>query len=66
MRRYGVKQPYEKLKALTRGKRIDQTTLHEFVDTLEIPEPAKAELKKLRPRDYIGYAITLAETDSIC
>lgn len=66
MRRYGVEQPYEKLKALTRGKRIDQITLHEFVDTLEIPEPAKAELKKLRPRDYIGYAITLAETDSIC
>jgi len=66
MRRYGVEQPYEKLKALTRGKRIDQSTLHEFIDTLEIPEPAKAELKKLRPRDYIGYAITLAETDSIC
>ena len=66
MRRYGVEQPYEKLKALTRGKRIDQITLHEFVDTLEIPEPAKVELKKLRPRDYIGYAITLAETDSIC
>ena len=66
MRRYGVEQPYEKLKALTRGKRIDQGALHEFIDTLEIPEPAKAELKKLRPRDYIGYAITLAESDSIC
>ena len=60
MRRYGVEQPYEKLKALTRGKRIDQGALHEFIDTLKIPEPAKAELKKLRPRDYIGYAITLS------
>ena len=66
MRRYGVEQPYEKLKALTRGKRIDQDALHQFIDTLEIPEPAKAELKKLHPHDYIGYAITLAESDSIC
>ncbi|WP_456445896.1 adenylosuccinate lyase [Thiolapillus sp.] len=56
MRRYGVEEPYEKLKALTRGQRIDQAGMQAFIDTLEIPEEAKAELKALSPATYIGNA----------
>ncbi len=56
MRRYGIEEPYEKLKALTRGKTITRETLSEFVDTLEMPEAAKAELKQLTPQNYIGNA----------
>ncbi len=56
MRRYGIEQPYEKLKALTRGKRIDRVGLAAFVDTLELPEDVKARLKALTPWDYIGNA----------
>jgi len=56
MRRYNVPEPYEKLKALTRGQRIDAQTLAAFVDGLEIPEPAKAVLRALRPHTYVGNA----------
>jgi len=56
MRRYGIEKPYEKLKALTRGKRIDKATIHAFVDTLEIPAAAKAGLKAMTPASYIGNA----------
>jgi adenylosuccinate lyase len=56
MRRYGIEQPYEKLKALTRGRRIGPGALAAFVDTLKIPEHAKAELKALTPASYIGNA----------
>ena len=56
MRRYGIEQPYEKLKALTRGQRIDAATLHEFIETLDLPEKAKAELLKLTPTGYLGNA----------
>jgi adenylosuccinate lyase len=56
MRRYGVEQPYEKLKALTRGRRIGPDALAAFVDTLHIPDHAKAELKALTPARYIGNA----------
>jgi adenylosuccinate lyase len=56
MRRYGVEEPYEKLKALTRGQRIDQAGMQAFIDTLEIPDAAKAELKSLSPATYIGNA----------
>ncbi len=56
MRRYGVEQPYEKLKALTRGRRIGPDALAAFVDTLDIPEQAKADLKALTPARYIGNA----------
>ncbi|AHF04421.1 adenylosuccinate lyase [Marichromatium purpuratum 984] len=59
MRRYGVDKPYEKLKALTRGQRIGPEALAEFVDGLEIPETAKAELKALTPASYLGDAIQL-------
>ncbi len=56
MRRYGIEQPYEKLKALTRGRRIDAATLHQFIDTLELPDSVKAELKQLTPAGYTGNA----------
>lgn len=62
MRRYGVDEPYEKLKALTRGTTIDQATLARFVDSLEIPAEAKAELGRLTPAAYIGNAVRQAET----
>ena len=60
MRRYGVKNPYEKLKFLTRGKKIDVKILADFIDSLDIPEDAKEELRKLTPMNYIGDAIKLA------
>ncbi|MFT6031086.1 MAG: adenylosuccinate lyase [Oleiphilaceae bacterium] len=57
MRRYKVEQPYEKLKALTRGNVMNKETIQHFVATLEIPETAKAELLALTPATYIGNAI---------
>ncbi len=59
MRRYAVEKPYEKLKALTRGQRVNAKVLAEFVDGLEIPEAAKAELRTLTPARYIGDAVAL-------
>jgi adenylosuccinate lyase len=56
MRRYRVAEPYEKLKALTRGQAIDQQVLAEFVETLDIPEEAKAMMRSLTPANYIGNA----------
>jgi adenylosuccinate lyase len=56
MRRYGIEQPYEKLKAMTRGRRVDQPGMQAFIDTLELPEPVKAQLKALTPEAYIGNA----------
>jgi len=60
MRRYNVDQPYEKLKALTRGQKINQQVLEQFVDALAIPEEGKALLRSLRPENYIGNAIDQA------
>lgn len=61
MRRYGVDQPYEKLKALTRGQAVTQQTLADFLDTIDgIPEPAKAALKELTPSIYTGNAAAQA------
>lgn len=57
MRRYGIEQPYEKLKALTRGQDgINQATLAAFIDQLELPDAVKAELKALTPASYVGNA----------
>ena len=61
MRRYGIEEPYEKLKALTRGNAMDQVTIQAFIDTLEIPEDAKSELKKLTPDTYLGSAAKQAK-----
>lgn len=56
MRRYGIPEPYEKLKALTRGRAIDQSALREFINTLDIPADAKAQLLELTPQSYLGNA----------
>lgn len=61
MRRYGIESPYEKLKELTRGRAIDQATIEAFVDTLDMPEQAKADLKALTPGTYIGNAVAQAK-----
>ena len=62
MRRYAVPEPYEKLKALTRGKAVDREMLHEFIGTLEIPEEEKTRLLAMTPANYLGIAETLATT----
>jgi adenylosuccinate lyase len=56
MRRYGIEQPYEKLKELTRGRRIDQAGMQDFIDGLELPESVKTSLKAMTPASYIGNA----------
>lgn len=56
MRRYGIEQPYEQLKVLTRGQRVDRETLRTFVATLAIPEEAKQRLLALTPATYTGNA----------
>ena len=61
MRRYAVEDAYEKLKDLTRGKGITPDALQAFIDGLEIPEPAKVELRKLTPAAYIGNAVAQAK-----
>ncbi len=57
MRRYGIENPYEKLKELTRGKTITQQAFQEFIQTLDIPEKARDQLLTLTPHNYIGNAI---------
>jgi adenylosuccinate lyase len=61
MRRYGIDQPYEKLKALTRGKRINHNDIKEFIDTLDLSDEIKEQLKSLTPSNYIGNAVTQAQ-----
>ncbi len=61
MRRYGIEKPYEKLKELTRGKRVDGEGMRAFIDGLEIPADEKARLKLMTPANYIGDAIKLTD-----
>lgn len=61
MRRYGIEKPYEKLKELTRGKRVDEQAMREFIDKLAIPADEKVRLQQLTPASYIGYAVELVE-----
>ncbi|CAB0149936.1 Adenylosuccinate lyase [Pseudidiomarina piscicola] len=61
MRRYGIEKPYEKLKELTRGKRVNQAAMADFIDSLELPETVKAELKLLTPASYIGRAVQFVD-----
>ncbi|RYU69594.1 adenylosuccinate lyase [Aliivibrio finisterrensis] len=61
MRRYGIEKPYEKLKELTRGKRVDGEGMRAFIDGLEIPEDEKVRLKEMTPANYIGQAIELTD-----
>lgn len=61
MRRYNVEGAYEKLKELTRGQAITKELMVQFVETLDIPEDAKAGLRELTPANYIGNAIAQAK-----
>ncbi len=56
MRRYGIPEPYEKLKALTRGQAMTREILQQFIETLDIPAEAKAALRALTPASYTGNA----------
>ncbi len=60
MRRYGIPEPYEKLKALTRGQAITAESLAAFVDGLDLPDDVKATLRTLTPADYVGNAAAQA------
>ncbi|MDY0271725.1 MAG: adenylosuccinate lyase [Advenella sp.] len=60
MRRYGLPQPYEQLKALTRGRGINQEGLREFIANLDLPAEPKQHLLAMTPRSYIGLAAELA------
>ena len=61
MRRYGIEKPYEKLKELTRGKRVTEQAMREFIGKLDIPQEEKLRLQKLTPATYIGAAVELVE-----
>jgi adenylosuccinate lyase len=56
MRRYNIEQPYEKLKELTRGKRVNAASMREFIEKLDIPHDAKTQLLAMTPASYIGNA----------
>ena len=61
MRRYGIEKPYEKLKDLTRGKKVNAQAMAEFIDSLDLPSNAKESLKAMSPANYIGDAIRLVD-----
>lgn len=61
MRRYGIENPYEQLKELTRGKGISKDALREFISGLEIPQAAKDRLLAMTPSSYVGLAEKLAK-----
>ncbi|MFP3019644.1 MAG: adenylosuccinate lyase [Arsenophonus sp.] len=61
MRRYGIKNPYEKLKDLTRGKQTKESDIIIFIDNLNLPRKEKNRLKKMTPSNYIGYSRNLVD-----
>ena len=61
MRRYGIEKPYEKLKELTRGKKVNQQVMAEFIDTLALPDTVKTQMKAMTPANYIGRAEAFVE-----
>ncbi|CRY54176.1 adenylosuccinate lyase [Yersinia intermedia] len=61
MRRYGIEKPYEKLKELTRGKRVDAAGMQAFIDGLALPDEEKTRLKAMTPANYIGRAVTMVD-----
>ncbi len=61
MRRYGLPNPYERLKELTRGKAITREAIAAFIDTLELPEAERTRLKAMTPGNYTGAAAALAK-----
>jgi len=56
MRRYGIENPYEKLKEMTRGKSITREDLHQLINSVELPDDARGRLLQLTPQSYIGNA----------
>ncbi len=60
MRRYGIDDAYEQLKALTRGQNINQTTLNEFIQQLDLPDAVKSQLQQLTVQNYTGNAVAQA------
>lgn len=60
MRRYGVPEPYEKLKELTRGKEVTRESIKEFLKGLDLPKEPKIKLIELTPLSYVGAAVKLA------
>jgi len=60
MRRHGIDKPYERLKALTRGRCVDRQTLHAFIESLDLPAEAKTRLLALTPASYVGEGENLA------
>ena len=61
MRRYQLPNPYERLKALTRGKTITREAIFEFIGTLEIPVAERERLQAMTPASYTGKAVELAK-----
>lgn len=61
MRRHGVEEPYEKLKELTRGQSLKQESIEQMLQTLEIPESARDQIRELTPMNYTGLASELVE-----
>ncbi|TAJ16991.1 MAG: adenylosuccinate lyase [Rugosibacter sp.] len=60
MRRFGIENPYEQLKKITRGKGIEQSALHDFIRTLDLPDSDRQRLLDMTPASYIGKAADLA------
>lgn len=61
MRRYNVEKPYEKLKELTRGRRVDHKVMSDFIEQLDVPEEAKESMRRLTPMNYTGNAAEQAK-----
>jgi len=60
MRRYGIEKPYEKLKELTRGQRVDEASIRAFIEQLDLPAVAIQQLLALKPWNYLGNAVDQA------
>jgi adenylosuccinate lyase len=60
MRRHGLPNPYEQLKALTRGQGMNADSMRAFIETLELPAPVKQRLLAMTPASYTGLAERLA------
>ena len=61
MRRYHIEKPYEKLKELTRGQKVNQQIMQDFIKTLDLPDTAKNDLLQMTPANYIGNAVEMAK-----
>jgi len=61
MRRYGIPEPYERLKELTRGQAVTKDSMQQFIDGLDIPVEVRSKLAKLTPHFYTGLAEDLAK-----